>query len=277
MSGVRPRLVIGAVVVVVLIGGIIALVNASWLPWNDAAPCDLPSSVPTGPVSDATDLRVTEQGFTQSADDRVSIGAMLWNTGKDIAYRTRVSFQPLDSGQRPLGSPTAIEVPVLLPGQRVGIGQDVQLTAGTRASSVQVVPNTTYRLPAGALGSYQPVTARKLRTGHPDAQFPGYVDIHYTDTSTNCGPLAEGAAVAVYRDANGRIVGGAVNDPGSLIVYRDQHGNTVGGETHLPVSEPCQPGTRDMWITPDGDQPSTADPSRTTIYPYCGVPYGASS
>lgn len=101
------------------------------------------------------------------------------------------------------------------------------------------------------------------------------MDIHYTDTSANCGPLAEDQAAVVYRDANGRVVGGAMDIPGQLIVYRDQHGTTVGGETHLPVSPPCQPGTRDMWITPDGDQPVDADPGRTAIYPYCGVPYGA--
>ena len=81
----------------------------------------------------------------------------------------------------------------------------------------------------------------------------------------------------VYRDANGRVVGGAMNIPGSLIVYRDRRGVTVGGETHLPVSEPCQPGTRDMWIIPDGDQPVDADPARSAIYPYCRVPFGASS
>ncbi|HJP79612.1 MAG TPA: hypothetical protein VJ914_35400 [Pseudonocardiaceae bacterium] len=278
MTRVRPRVLIVAVVVVaVLVGGIIVLVKARWLPWNDAAPCDLPSSVTTGPASDASDIRVAEQGFTQSADYRVSIGAILWNTGKDIAYRTRVSLQPFDSGQRPLGAPTVVEVPVLLPGERVGIGQDTQLTVGTHATSVRVVPDTTYRLSAGVLGSYQPVTATELRTSHPDPQFAGYVDIHYTDTSTNCGSLADGEAAVVYRDADGRVVGGAVNIPGSLIVYRDQHGNTVGGETHLPVSRPCQPGTRDMWITPDGDQPVTADPKRTAIYPYCGVPYSASA
>lgn len=270
-------LIVAVVVVVVLVGGIIVLINGRWLPWNDAAPCDLPSSVSTGPAANASDIRVAEQGFTQSADGRVSSGAILWNTGKDIAYRTRVSFQPFDSSQQPLGAPTVVEVPVLLPGERIGVGQDTLLTAGTHAASVRVVPNTMYRLPAGALGSYRPVTATELRTSHPDPQFAGYVDIHYTDTSTNCGPLADDEAAVVYRDANGKIVGGAVDVPGSLIVYRDQRGVTLGGETHLPLSEPCQPGTRDMWITPDGDQPVNADQGRTVIYPYCGVPYGASA
>lgn len=278
MTRVRPWMfIVAVVVVVVLVGGIIVLVNGRWLPWNDAAPCDLPSSVTTGPTSDASDIRIAEQGFTQTPDYRVSIGAILWNTGKDIAYRTRVSFQPFGADQQPLAAPTVVDVPVLLPGARVGIGQDPQLTLGTHATSVRVVPNTAYRLPAGALGGYQPVTATGLRTSHPDPQFAGYVDIHYTDTSANCGPLADDEAAVVYRDANGRIVGGAVDIPGSVIVYRDQHGVTVGGETHLPVSQPCQPGTRDMWVTPDSDQPVNADPSRTAVYPYCEVPYGAST
>lgn len=278
MTRVRPwMLLVAVVVVVVLAGGIVTLVNGRWLPWNDAASCDLPSSVTTGPTSDASAIRIAEQGFTQTPDYRVSIGAILWNTGKDIAYRTQVSLQPFGADQQPLAVPTVVEVPVLLPGARVGIGQDLQLTLGTHATSVRVVPNTTYRLPAGALGSYQPVTATGIRTSHPDPQFPSYVDIHYTDTSTNCGPLADGQAAVVYRDVNGRVVGGAMDNPGSLIVYRDQHGVTVGGETRLPVSQPCQPGTRDMWITPDGDQPADADPSRTAIYPYCGVRYGATA
>jgi hypothetical protein len=273
MTRVRPWvLVVVGIVAVVLAGGIVVLANGDRLPWNDGGSCDLPDSVDTGSTSDASDIQVAEQGFTQTADARVSIGAVLWNTGKEIAYRTRVSFQPFDLTQQLLGAPTVVEVPVLLPGQRVGIGQDTQLTVGMRVASVRVVPETTYRLPAGALGSYQPVTATRLRTSHPDPLVVGHVDIHYTDTSTNCGPLQDGDAAVVYRDAHGTIVGGALDTPGSLVVYRDKRGIAVGGESHLPASGPCQPGTRDMWVTPDGQQPANADPARTAIYPYCGAP-----
>jgi hypothetical protein len=270
MSRARPWVL--GIVLAVLVVGTVLLVNGGRLPWNDLSPCDLPGSVATGPASDASDVQVVEQGFTQSMDGRLSAGAILQYTGKGIAFDTRVSFQAIDSAQRPVGTPTAVEVPVLLSGQRVGIGQDTQLTVGTRIAALRVLPETTHRLPAGALGSYQPVTAMRPRTSHPDPLLTGHVDIHYTDASTNCAPLVDGEAAVVYRNAHGRIVGGALDSPGSLIVYRDKHGVTVGGELHPPTSGPCQPGTRDMWITPTGEQPTNTVPMRTEIYPYCGIP-----
>lgn len=268
----RARSWVLGVVVVALGVGVVVLVNGGRLRWHERSPCDLPASVATGPASDASDVRVVEQGFTRSVDDRLSVGAVVEYTGTGVAYRTRVSFQAFDSARRPFGGPAEVEVPVLLPGQRVGIGRDIQLAVGTRITSVRVRPDTTHRLPAGALGTYRPVTATRPRTSHPDPLVAGHVDIHYTDSSTNCAPLLDGEAAVVYRDAHGRIVGGTLDTPGSLIVYRDAHGVTVGGEFRPPASGPCAPGTRDMWITPTGEQPANADPARTLIYPYCGLP-----
>lgn len=262
--------VLVGIVVVVLGVGTVVLVNASWMPWNDVKPCDLPGSVAAGPTSGASDVRVVEQGFSQSADGQLSVGAVVLNTGKDVDYQTRISVQAFDASQRPVDSATVVEVPVLLPGQRIGIGQGIPMPIGARIASVRVGPESTHRLPAGALGSYQPVTATRPRTSHPDPLFAGDVDIHYTDTSTNCALLADGGAAVVYRDAHGGIVGGAQHFPGLLIVYRDEHGANVGGEFRPPAGEPCEPGTRDMWVTPDGVQPAGADPARTAIYPYCG-------
>jgi hypothetical protein len=273
MTRVRSWLLgVVVAVVIVLAMGFFVLVNGGRLPWTDTGSCDLPGSVAVGPASDASGIQVVEQGFTQSADYRLSIGAVLSNTGRTVAYRTRVSFQAFDPTQRPFDAPTVVEVPVLLPGQRIGIGQDTQMAVGTRVASVRVVPDSTHHLAAGALGSYRPVTATRPRTSHPDPLVAAHVDIHYTDTSTNCGPLLDGAAAVVYRDAHGTIIGGAVDTPGSLIVYRDGHGVTVAGEFHPPASGPCEPGTRDMWLTPSGAQPAAADPARTAVYPYCGVP-----
>lgn len=275
MTRVRSWLL--GIVVVVLGVGVFVLVNGGRLPWHDTGSCDLTDSVATGPTSDASDIVVVEQGFTRSADDRLSVGAVLLNTGKEVAYRTRVSFQAFDSAQRTFGAPTVVELPVLLPGQRAGIGWDTQLAVGTRVTSVRVLPRTTHRLPAGALGGYRPVTAARLRTNHPDPLVAAHVDIHYTDTSTNCAPLLDGEAAVVYRDTKGRVVGGTLDTPGSLVVYRDKHGVIVGGEFRPPASGPCEPGMRDMWVTPAGEQPASADPARTAIYPYCGVPSVAST
>lgn len=268
----RVRSWILGVVVVMVVVVVVVLVNGGRLPSNDPGPCDLPASVATGPVSGASDIRVMEQGFTQSEDDRLSVGAVLMYTGKGVAFRTRVVVQAFDSARRSFGAPTVVEVPVLLPNQRVGIGRDTQLTVGAQISSVRVLPETTHLLPASALGSYRPVTAARPRTRHPDPLVAGHVDIHYTDTSTNCAPLQGDEAAVVYRDTHGRVVGGALDTPGSLIVYRDEHGVIVGGEFHPPASGSCEPGTRDMWITPNGEQPANADPARTAIYPYCGIP-----
>jgi hypothetical protein len=271
----RGRLLVVVTAGVVLVAGGAVLVGG--LPWRQARTCDIARSVGGGSVSSAAGggIRVVEQGFSQSdVDESISLGAVLENTGHEVAYRTRVVLRLFDERHRPTAgaSPIVQEIPILLPGQRIGVGGDARPSAGTTAASFQVELGSTRWVPRDALGSdFSPVTATSPRTVRPDPTSPSTVDVHYTEVSTNCRPLVDGGAAVVFRDDSGAIVGGALGQPGALTVFRDRRGVAVGGESHLPSGNPCDPGTRDMWVIPLDPAPSTAVAARTTVYPYCDL------
>jgi hypothetical protein len=271
---IRPLLV---VVVAVLLGVGIVVLSGGRLSLGDTASCDIPDSVGGGTESSATGggIRVVEQGLSQSTvDGSVSVGAVLANTGREVAYRTRVTFELLDATGRPVGAPdrTVVEVPVLLPGQRIGVGSDEHPAAGARVASVRVVPGTTRWVPRDAVGaSFTPVTATYLRTVRPDPAAPSTVDVHYTAASANCRPLDEREAAVVFRDGGGAIVGGALVSPGALTVFRDSHGVVIGGERHAPDGGSCDQGRRETWVIPLAPAPAATDAARTRVYAYCDL------
>jgi hypothetical protein len=267
--------VVAAGAVLVATGGVVLVKGG--LPWRQTGPCDIARSVVGGSVSSAAGggIRVVEQGFTVSTrDGSASLGAVLANTGHQVAYRTRIVLRLLDARHRSVAgtSPIVQDIPIMLPGQRVGLGGTAPLAVDTTAASFQLELGTARWVPRDALGSdFSPVIATAPRTIRPDPTLPTTVDVHYTEVSTNCQPLIDGGAAVVYRDASGAIVGGDLGQPGGLTIFRDRRGVVVGGEQRLPSGDPCDPGTRDMWVIPLTPAPSRAAVSRTTVYPYCDV------
>ena len=128
--------------------------------------CAIPSRITAvpGAASDGGTVRVAEQGPG---------AAVLENTGTLTAYRI-----PVTSGSR------TAEVPVLLPGERIGVALD------------RPVPGPATWLVPEALGGFTPATATVVPGG-----------IRYT--SANCRALSSRGAVVLHRDAAGRITGAA--------------------------------------------------------------------
>jgi hypothetical protein len=255
---------VAAGVVVVAAG--VALVG-SRLSSGGPRTCHIPSSVATRAASSlpGDGIRVVEKGFTQSGvDGPVSLGAVVENTSRMVAYRTRVTLRVFDSV-----SPVVEEIPVLLPGQRIGVGGEA--SGGTKAGPFRVELDTTHWLDPATMGGFESVTGTYLRTVHPDPQSPATVDIHYTESSPNCRPLIDRGAATVFRDSSGAIIGGALSQPGTLTVFRDKRGVLVGGEQHAPAGDPCDSGTREMWVIPSNPAPDTAAPAQTRVYPYCDL------
>ncbi|RSM85756.1 hypothetical protein DMH04_16295 [Kibdelosporangium aridum] len=68
----------------------------------------------------------------------------------------------------------------------------------------------------------------------------------------------------VFRDADGRIVGGDLVPP-------DGKGNPVGSQQQSPSTPSCSPGRRSTWIVPLQNIPRTMDDRRTELYSYCDL------
>ncbi|WP_146108061.1 hypothetical protein V5P93_003363 [Actinokineospora auranticolor] len=234
--------------------------------------CDIPNSVQEQPTLATTapgggGIEVVEKGISSSG--LASMGAILRNTSNHIAYRTRltlkvvVSVNGLPPG--PFESPTTtIEIPVILPGQQVGVGRPlIPVTATNKVISADVDLRTTTWLPNGTLGGFTPTTDTYDSINRANASPPADA-VRYTERSTNCRALSSRRTAVIFRAANGHIVGGDLLPP-------DGKGNAAGSPQQPPPSPSCSPGERGTWVVPLQDIPQNADPGRTELYSYCDL------
>lgn len=243
-------------------------------------PCRLPRVPAAGETaSDATSapdhggLVVVEQGFTPITDDplgppAVTIGALVENTSGMVAYRTQVTFTMLDpSGavvpdkeQAAVNSSRQV-IPVIRPGERVGIGS-VALTVdrdrpkdpAVPVGSVRVTLDSTHWVPPTSGGaSFAPVTTRIQSSGRvfADGIGPLQQGIHadYIITSGYCQPIAGAHGALLWRDSTGKLIGGARAFPLTDFIT-------------------CRPGQQTSWAVGNG-VPKAADAAKTEVYPYC--------
>ncbi len=216
-------------------------------------PCNVPTAV-SPQASDGGTVRVVEQGFTQVGQDRggVSLGAMLENTSKLVAYRTRITFHILDGAGHDAAASHQTqliqEIPIILPRQRVGAGTFAYVADAPQFAKATVATFTlevsgTQWLPSGAgIPAYHATYAG----GEPGV-------IRYTIANPSCRALESRGVAAVLRDSKGTIVGGAL------------------GVVASPQRTPCSPGTYPESMASQGDVPSTADSARTEVFPYCDL------
>jgi hypothetical protein len=258
------------VVVVVAAVGITTVVLSTSGNESASRPCDIPNSVREQLASAKTapgggGIEVAEKGVSSSG--LVSMGAVLRNTSDHIAYRTRVTLKVVVSVDGlppgPIQGPLmTMEIPVMLPGQRVGVGRPlINVSATNKVTSADVDLQTTTWLPSGALGGIAPTTDTYDSTSRVHSSPPADA-VRYTENSTNCRALSSRRTAVVFRDANGKIVGGDLVPP-------DGKGNPAGGTQQHPASPSCSPGKRSTWIVPLQNIPQNTDDKRTELYSYC--------
>ncbi|OAP21004.1 hypothetical protein A4R44_08213 [Amycolatopsis sp. M39] len=267
----KPKLLVLAAAVVVAAAGITAVVLSSPAAGPAAKPCDIPGSVPERPVPATTapgggGIEVAEKGV--SSTGLASMGAVLRNTSNHIAYRTKAKLNVsliLDGiRQRLDGSQLTMEIPIVLPGQQVGLGRPlINLNANDKVASADVDVQTTTWLPSGALGAFTPPADTYESTSRATASPPADA-IRYRETSTNCRALATRRTAVIFRDATGAIVGGDLVPP-------DGKGNPAGTTQQPPASPSCSPGERSTWIVPLQNIPRRTDDHRTVLYSYCDL------
>jgi len=194
---------IGVAVVAIAVFGLLALLGRGKLPALDESlltgGCTIPKRITAvpGPAPDGGDVRVVERGPG---------AAVLENTSTLAAYRI-----PVTSGWR------TVEVPVLLPGQRIGVVADRPVLG----PAIWLVPE--------ALGGFSPVTAVVVPDG-----------IRYR--SANCRALTSRGAAALFRAPDGRITGGEQLPPAAVSCAPGER-VLPGGAPHAEVHPYCALGT----------------------------------
>lgn len=210
----------------------------------DAAPFKQPGTAAAAPGGGG--LRLVEQGFS-NVYGQVTYGAIVENTSASAAYRTRVTYgfstngKPIDQGsQRPQ------EIPIVLPGQRIGVAVNTSLpVTGTVTVAALHLGETTWLTRDEAGRDLKPVTTTVVLTEHPEQAYPGYLKVNFISSAT-CRTLVRRGAAAVVRDHSGSIVGG-----------------------WLDTADGCGVGAHVTGMLPL--LPATVDDARTQVFPYCDL------
>lgn len=251
-----------ALLAVVVLAAGTTVVAVSWArSWFSS--CDIVHSVApnVGSASPSRDsLRVVEQGFTYPVDEArsVSLGALLENTTDSTAYHTRITVQLLDASNEHIGGYdiTDDHIPIIMPGQRIGIGITTHPTTEEAANAVvvaiRVSPETAQWLPRDALGDdFVPVTAEYRSTIRRNPNLPNSTEIHFAPKGNSCRPMQGRSPAVLFRDSSGTLIGGT--------------------RQYVLVTASCGHFDEETWVIPRWVIPREADDARTEIYPYCDV------
>jgi hypothetical protein len=226
-------------------------------------PCDVAGKIGesrsvTGPPA-GKGLRIVEKGFTRFGRPvgTVSLGAIVENTSDLVAYRTRIRFRVFDDRHHSAVAASSekvlyLEIPVILPGHRIGVGDWAYLREGR---SARTVPVSGFEIELGTPQwwptrntVFRPVTTRHLRTERNSVEHASGT-VGYSVDSALCRPFATRGVATVFRNSAGAIVGGSF--------ARDNS------------KDRCIPGKHTESVEAFGSVPPGIDDSRTESYPYC--------
>lgn len=190
----------------------------------DCLPTGGPRTATTEPVPAPTDaITIVEKGFTQD-DWQVLLGGVLENTSSLVAYRLPVTFRVVDAAGNSIVEPDSLagmrqEIPVLLPGQRIGVGAIAKVVSDENtfdwetAAGFDLTFGTAQWWPAdGKNPAFAEVTTRLTPT---DVEYPSPVsespsELELTTYSPYCDPLVDRGRVFLFRDSDGTLLGGAL-------------------------------------------------------------------
>lgn len=216
---------------------------------------------PIAPPPAGHGLRVVEKGFTElaSTTDSVSLGAVVENDSTLIAYRTRIRFSVFD-GQHHSAVPDKssqalyLEIPVILPSQRIGVGTSAFLRED---STVRPVTVAGFDVEIGASQwwprdndflDFRPISTHHMSTERSSVE-PSSGLVTYSVDSALCHASVTRGVGTIFRDRDGTLVGG---------------GFDIDNSRHR-----CQPGKDTESTGQFRSIPPGIDDSRTESFVYC--------
>jgi hypothetical protein len=187
--------------------------------------------------------------------DRVSLGAVVENTSGMVAYRARVTFGYTTASGRSAVPPNrpelSMQIPVILPGQRIPVGNWSYVAEDAYGrlapvADVQVTLGSVRWLPKGP--GFAEISTRPHATARSDVSAET-ASVTYTVDSHYCRALTPHGVAMVFRNSGGSVVGGSLDLSG--------------------IGELCRPGVSDTDAEATDSMPLGIDESRTEVYPYC--------
>lgn len=215
---------------------------------------------PVAPPPENHGLRVVEKGFTQLAApaESVSLGTVLANDSTIVAYRTRIRFSVFDrqhhSATLAEGQVLYLEIPVILPGQRTGVGTAAFLREDGAGRPVTVagfdveISATQWWPRHNDVLDFRPISTHHMSTKRRSDQPPSGILKFSVDSSLCHASVIRGVST-LFRDHHGALVGG---------------GFVIDGGGHL-----CQPGKGAGGAGYFDSIPPGIDDSRTQTFIYC--------
>jgi hypothetical protein len=148
------------------------------------------------------------------------------------------------------------EVPIILPGAKVAVGDALALTESARrdpaaVARIAVTAKATQTLPAGDGNTGLGAVTATVVAGKGKRDADGSGSVAFTADSANCAPLVSRGTSMIFRDSAGKIVGGSLSTS--------------------PASGACEPGQsgEDSVTSTLRSIPETADLDRTELTAYC--------
>ncbi|ADD45622.1 hypothetical protein [Stackebrandtia nassauensis] len=276
----RPRAIL------ILVIGLAALVwFCSGMPFDDTPPhlstpspesTDTvpPDAPPTDKPSDDGEVRIVEKGYQPLVDvagePQVSWGAMVENTSEEMVAVVTLKLAILDGDGKSLNKehgdydldPT---VPVILPGQRVGIGDVVYMDSSGVAKVKLDVADVRWYPVDGQTGAFAELKVSKVKGSWVNQ---GQEVPYWGDDEIGAYADERGDLLLRFRVDSGyeRIV----ERPGGCAIFRDDNGKIVGASPleALNLRAEIPPGwSKQHLIVTDGP-PENFDASATKVYVY---------
>jgi hypothetical protein len=192
----------------------------------------------------AGEIEVIESGFSVytdqlSEDQRLSYGFVLQNNGDQVATSVPVTVAFLDESGTVVGSSDE-NIGVLLPGQKMGIG-DEPYDAAANAASMQVTVGEPSRWEAP--DGYGEITIEGISTTVDDYGAPSS---NFTANSTYGEQLDSPYAYALYRNSAGDIVGGSYG----FLNFLPASGSTAGEVTSYSSIPDVDGAMTEIYVDP---------------------------
>ena len=241
-------------------------------PPDDPPACAVPTAAPPGTEKPAArapgggGLEVVDHGFTQIGGT-ASLGGLVRNTSRQIAYRTAVVLRLTDrEGRDPVHEVSRaqliIEIPVVRPGEQVAVaswaGMRTDLApSGTPAevATFTVELGSTRWVEAGDAAQFPAFTSTVTQVERSEAETESG-QVGYAVTTTSCRPLVPRGAAAVFFGPAGSVVGGTLEPGGGA-----RGCGTTGYEASISANRSIPPGI---------------DEARTLVSVYCDLAAPAS-
>jgi hypothetical protein len=148
------------------------------------------------------------------------------------------------------------EIPVVLPGQRIGAGSWTYVRDGSSGQPVKVsgfqveLGTAQWLAQPGATEAFTEISTKHLSTDRSTVeQETG--DVKYSMDSRYCRALAPRGVATVFRDPTGKVDGGSFDPDKSRLR--------------------CPPDTSTWSVSVFRSIPSGIDDSKTQSYPYCDI------